>query len=312
MLYVPLVKVPACDLALRPEVEFVFSVAGIDVAKLVCIDHVDVSHAQAIILVDHNRLTPPFKADDEKRVVGVLDHHVDERRYLDAPLREIEMVGSCTSLIVRHFKDSIPSEKPVSRLALGPIMVDTIGLRWEYGKTTQVDVEAFERVKNDWTMSDAEKFYREIQAVKSNVSHLSSRDLLRKDYKEFFVHGFRVGTSSVPWHFKGWFARDGGAESVVQAAMDYIKERALDLEVILTSYDHTSEGGQYERELGIFVANPRLLQVKQTLEADRNIDLSPLSPQQQSERVGFYRQGNVKTSRKQVWPLIQSVLETTQ
>ncbi|KAF7726195.1 Exopolyphosphatase [Apophysomyces ossiformis] len=313
-LYIPLVKVPSADISLRPEIEFVLGRAGIATSKLVCIDHVNLDALKEggaqVVLVDHNRLTAPFDASWDSRVIGVLDHHVDEGQYPDAPLRTVSMVGSCTSLVVLHFSKTIQQLSCLIDLITAPILVDTIGLRVEYGKTTEADVRAFELLKSQLRRSSSD-YYEEIEKIKSRVQHLSSRDLLRKDYKEWVVNGFLVGTSSLSWYLKGWIEREG-IERAVESTLAYMDERQLDMEIILTSYDHSNEGGKYERELAIFFKNERLLEIKSILENMEEVRLSPMPFKfdNSSGRIGFYHQGNVKMSRKQIWPLVQSLLQT--
>jgi inorganic pyrophosphatase/exopolyphosphatase len=55
----------------------------------------DAAYGGRIFLVDHNRLAPP-QAAFKSRVIGVIDHHVDEGDYKGDPvfLRTIDMVGS--------------------------------------------------------------------------------------------------------------------------------------------------------------------------------------------------------------------------
>ncbi|CAO3600389.1 unnamed protein product [Absidia cylindrospora] len=353
-IYIPLIKVPFCDLALRPEVAYVFGQAGIDTTKLICIDQLDTSYLEAmgndttmtrpdIILVDHNRLTPPLShLEQHCQVVGVVDHHVDEGVYLDAPLRWIEVVGSCTSQVVLLLHDEINSlsdvnKKSVATLAAAPILVDTIGFCWDLGKTTQKDVEAFNIVgpiaftsslttaaaksdgqdgtNNDMT-PQATTYYNDIEHIKSQVDHLSTRDLLRKDYKQWTINGYTVGTSSMSWYLTAWVDRDG-YDQIVRDAWAFIGEQQLDMLVVLTSYDHSKQqpDGVYERELAFFVANDKLLQVKNEMKDKQDVGITSLLPlwgkenvDDQGGRIGFYNQKNIKLSRKQIWPLIQDLL----
>lgn len=308
-LYIPLVKVPFADLKLRPELDFVMNTNDIDTSKLVCIDQINLeklSNAR-LVLVDHNKLTAPF--DDSRyaqQVIGILDHHVDEQLYKDIPLRVILMVGSCTSLVVHHFQDRQFSQN-ISKLALAPILVDTINLNWDLHRTTPADVDAYNILIK--SSGDTNGYYEQIEAAKSNIHHLSTRDLLRKDYKEFTVHRYRIGTSSLPWYFDAWVERDGYAK-VTQDTMDYMKERDLDLEIVLTSFDHTDAGGQYERELALFVRNEALMPLKETIESNTELALRTLQyTNEEDTRIRFYKQENIKMSRKQVWPLAKSIIE---
>ncbi|KAI9493224.1 hypothetical protein BDB00DRAFT_380188 [Zychaea mexicana] len=310
VLYIPLVKVPLADLELRPEVGFVLESAGVNYKKLICIDHIGLPalyDANArVFLVDHNRLTAPFDENKwRERVNGVLDHHVDENQYTDTPIRIITTVGSCTTLVVLQFPGIFSNDKTLSQLAVGPILVDTIGLRWDFGKTTETDEKAYDIVRK---LASPSLTYDAIEQVKSRIQHLCTRDLLRKDYKEWVVDGYRVGTSSLSWNFQGWIDRDG-AEDIVQKTQEYINERQLDMEVILTGYN--GEDGLYRRELALFVSHTALLLVKATLESDDSVGLKqfPFINAQSSSGVAFYSQGNVKLSRKQIWPLVQSIIE---
>ncbi|CAO3638949.1 unnamed protein product [Cunninghamella blakesleeana] len=327
-LFIPFIKVPLCDLHLRPEVKYVFEQAGIETNDLVCLNKASMmtdwknkaDDKLDIILVDHNQLTPPTSELKHHNVIGIIDHHVDEKQYLNVPLRWIEMVGSCTSQVILLLKDelkqlSIDDQKAIAKLALAPILVDTIGLKWEFGKTTQKDIDAFEIVSTilygtKEISQQAIDYYDSIESIKTKVDHLCTRDLLRKDYKQWTVNGYRIGTSSMSWYLKAWLERDG-CEEIVKDTMSFIEERQLDMNIVLTSYDHSKEGGKYERELALFVKNDDLLDIKKDLENDHHIGLRPLQQANYNNNnhlIGFYHQENIKLSRKQIWPIIQELL----
>ncbi|CAO3607331.1 unnamed protein product [Cunninghamella echinulata] len=273
-----------------------------------------------IILVDHNQLTPPTSELKQYQVIGIIDHHVDEKKYLDAPLRWIEMVGSCTSQVILLLKDelkqlAIEDQKVIAKLALAPILVDTIGLKWEFGKTTQKDIDAFEIVSSilyntKEITQPAIDYYNNIESIKTKVNHLCTRDLLRKDYKEWMVNGYRIGTSSLSWYLNAWLDRDD-YDQIVKETTAFMDERQLDMNVVLTSFDHSKNGGKYERELAFFIKNNKLLTIKKDMEKDQHIGLTPLQGNLNSKDlfIGFYQQRNIKLSRKQIWPIIQDLLK---
>ncbi|ORZ03962.1 hypothetical protein BCR43DRAFT_560526 [Syncephalastrum racemosum] len=313
--YVPLVKVPTEDLQLRPELEYVLGSAGVDYKKLVCINDLPLQslpHAQ-VFLVDHNRLTPPFDSSWEGRVAGILDHHVDEKQNSHCPVRDIRMVGSCMTLVTEHFADLLQANPPylhvIAEIALAPILVDTHALRWEFGKTTQSDVDAFQLLAKTLGSSEVDEkmiqYFNQISAIKNRVQHLSTRDLLRRDYKQFTVGPYRIGTSSMPWNFQEWIDRDG-VERIEKDTLNYMTERDLDMEMVLDSFERNG----YQRELAIFIApNGRLAPVKEALEKNEEIQLKPYSEWVRNSSIGWYNQSNIKMSRKQVWPLAQSLIE---
>lgn len=294
----------------------------VDYKKLVCIDNVDLSEPTDIVLIDHNHLTKPFDTPEwASRVVGVLDHHVDEKLYLNAPVRVVEMVGSCVTLVLEHFKDKqdIWLNETIARLAMAPLLVDTVNLKWELGRTTEKDVELFEALKQQASFTAASEdvysdYFKAIEKVKSQVDTMSNGDILRRDYKEFHVNGFTVGTSAVTWNLRAWAAREGSSKPIIDAVHEYIKNGDLDMEVIVTAFDYDPDhlrGGDYRRELAIFVKNPKLAVVKEEIEKNSTVQLSPiqeLNPTQDSN-MEFYDQGNVKMSRKQVWPLLKEMID---
>jgi exopolyphosphatase len=305
-LYIPLVKVPKADLQLRPELTFVFESAHVDTQKLVCIDEVQLTPC-ALVLIDHNQLTSPFGEEWNNKVVGVLDHHVDEHLYSNALLRVVQMVGSCVTLVLDHFSESSDwLNDQVIQLALAPLLVDTVNFNKELNRTTDLDIRMLAWLKKSFHKQlDFARYFKDIEHAKSQVDNMSNRDILRRDYKEFTVNGYRIGTSSVPWYFQAWMDRDG-VDTINEAVTSYGKERTLDMEVIFTSYDHD---GDYRRELAIFAFNKDLMPIKQTLEQTEKIQLDSFSVSSDAPHLDYYQQGNVKMSRKQVWPLLKEILE---
>jgi len=122
-------------------------------------------------LVDHNRLLPLF---GDGQVVGIIDHHEDEKAHPDAATKLIQVpTGSCSSLVVKHFKDkwvaanaaaaqapatngdvnrgtgangettSGPIPVQVPSLLLQALIIDTRGVK-PGGKATATDVAAAE------------------------------------------------------------------------------------------------------------------------------------------------------------------------
>lgn len=312
-MYIPLIKVPKADLALRPELEYVMGLINLDHQKLVCIDELALDPHASIVLVDHNHLTPPLMHYDNQ-VVGVLDHHVDEHLYQSAPLRRVEMVGSCVTLVLDHFPDHVwANNKEIAQIALAPLLVDTVNLKWELGRTTELDVAIYHKLvesiydvqalaPSSSTTALTDEYFKSIEKVKSQVDKMSSYDILRRDYKEFVVNGYRIGTSAVTWHFRAWAERNS-AQEIKQAAIDYARSRQLDMEVIFTAFDHN---GEYRRQLAAFVMQPKLQPVQDSLEKNPDIQLEPI---REFSVEGFYDQGNIRMSRKQVWPLLKQLIE---
>lgn len=146
---IALILTPRTDLYLRPENLYVFDqLAKLDTEhdypELLCIDDLpaDAIKSAKFVLVDHNSLLPAFTGKGD--VVGILDHHADEKHHIDtAAFREIAPVGSCASLVARHFKDSWNESVPpeVATLLLSAIYIDTGGLK-PHDKAVQIDYDS--------------------------------------------------------------------------------------------------------------------------------------------------------------------------
>ncbi|KAI8969341.1 hypothetical protein BDF20DRAFT_826847 [Mycotypha africana] len=306
-IYVPLVKVPKADLKLRPELEYVMEQVQLDTNSLICLEEITLNPSKhQLILIDHNVATHPFTA--AFKVVGVVDHHVDEKLYLDAEPRCIDMVGSCVSLVLNQFSSDLwKDNKVIAQLALAPLLIDTVNLNWSLNRTTELDVKIHDVLKK----FQPDNYFHNIEKVKSQVDRMSSYDILRRDYKEFVVGPYRIGTSAVTWYFDGWAKRDS-PQIIEEAAYSYAQERQLDMEVILTAFDHDREGkGDYRRELAILILNPQLQGVKHTIERDEQIQLKRKTGEFDgaTKSLTFYSQGNLKMSRKQVWPMLKQLIE---
>ncbi|KAI9271429.1 hypothetical protein BY458DRAFT_509437 [Sporodiniella umbellata] len=286
--YVPVVKVAREELSLRPELAHVLGKVGLGMDHVLCGAEIPLN--QQVILIDHNVATAPF---NDEQVVGVLDHHVDEGKYKHCKPRTIAPVGSCISLVLAHFPE-VKLDAVTGRLALAPLLVDTINLRWDLGRTTAMDQASLTRLA-PWA-EDRQAYFDAIEAIKKDVDRVSNTDLLRKDYKQFTVGPYQIGTSAIPWFFEAWFKREGGSDPISQSVHQFAHDRKLDLQLVLTAYDHQ---GDYRRQLALFVYHPDLLPLLDAAEASQELKLAPI-------HTGcYYQQHNIHMSRKQVWPWCQ-------
>ena len=227
-------------------------------------------------LVDHNRLLPLF-GDGE--VDAIIDHHEDEHAHLDASLRMIQVpTGSCSSLVAKAFKDSwstatTPAEtspeilSEVATLLLSAILIDTGGLKTG-GKATPTDIDAaallypISKLPATASITDADatavypEVFDQLSTAKSDVSGLTTRELLLRDYKEYVLPtssvsypSLKAGLSTVPVGIKVWLEREPDSWHSYMAAVDaYMVERKLDLQGILTSFS-SAKSGKHKREL---------------------------------------------------------------
>ena len=236
--------------------------------------------------MDHNKPQGDLGNHHASRVQGVIDHHEEENAVPKdtAPEpRVIEKCGSCTSLVVRHCKpawDSMSSaslsagaahgqgeaaindsavtqvwDAQVAKMALASILVDTANLTAP-GKVEQVDRDSVDYLEAKIQLSprdarswNRDRYYKEIDEAKRDISSLSFTEVLIKDYKGWTENGAKLGISSVvkPLEFlvqKAVDEKESPFEDQLQVFMD---ERGLSILAIMTT--STSSEGDFKREL---------------------------------------------------------------
>ncbi|KAF9369334.1 hypothetical protein CPB97_003673, partial [Podila verticillata] len=254
----PFVNIPRADLALRSDVEYVLTTNKVDASLLFFRDdlprltQIPPTHL-SLFLVDHNKVADSMDMFPASKVIGLIDHHKDEGLYRDANPRRIEVVGSCSTLVADEFFVKAVNQAPclasdsrtdgavlpdwaqqVSRMLLGPILIDTQDLDPARKKVTPLDQSLAKTLLPYTGWDNFQDLYRRIDEARSDTSRLSAYDLLRKDYKEWVVHrvttgeAIKVGISSAVGLLSKYVARDG--QEVVQAAVEqWAQDRELDL-----------------------------------------------------------------------------------
>ncbi|KAB5588787.1 hypothetical protein CTheo_7774 [Ceratobasidium theobromae] len=355
---VALIQTPRADLFLREENLLAFRLAHLDGqnADLLTLDDITSispsfqlsSLRTTFALVDHNRILPQFLADPKSqseldRVVAIFDHHDDEGFHKSANPREIRVpTGSCASIVADYFRKRFPrSSGPedaisqTSSLLISAIAIDTGGLK-EGGKAEPLDRSVSEflypissfgapSIAVDKPNKDSKTITELTDALtdtKRDVSHLSGRDLLRRDYKEsqFTSHdgnSIRVGLSTVPVGLNHWIDRDGAKK--FWAAQDaWIKERNLDISGVLTTF-RTRVKGKHKREMllvfpstGAVADAPTGLELKlyAALEANQELEMERKEIAGiEGRKARAWQQRNKQATRKTIAPLLKSILE---
>ncbi|KAG0046192.1 Exopolyphosphatase [Gryganskiella cystojenkinii] len=356
---IPYVNIPRIDLALRSDVVFVLSTNNISPDNVFFRDDLSTLEALkakdqlSLFLVDHNKImgTMSTLEGGSTKVVGVIDHHVDENLYRDtANSRRIEVVGSCSSLITDVFfkeaiktKDSMEEETvdnypdeddltkkkkvptwlpQVSRLLLGPILIDTMNLNPEMHKVKPLD-SAMAKLLLPYTgWKSQDEIYRKIDNARHDTSHLSFFDLLRKDYKEWTVSEYRtqnpikVGISSVI----GLIDKNANRytkETMQSSITEWAQNRTVDLSIVLLADDLGEGNGGYQRQLIVdpilakFYQGPgppftQRLEAIPELQLERTLIMDTADSDQRGVRA--YLQHNNTCTRKQIWPWVEKLL----
>lgn len=323
-LHIPLSNIPRADLALRTEMTAVLRHAGLQPSDLLTLSDLPEGlkpEDTRWLLVDHNALTGKLDVFN-KSIMGVIDHHVDESIVPeDATPRIVEPCGSCMSLVVEESKplwealaasdETLGEQAKLAKLGLAAILIDTVNLT-EEAKIKPKDRTAadFLEKKLQGSGYDRTEYFEEIQRVKEDISGLSLRDILRKDYKEWDEGNLKLGIASVVQGLS-YLLKDKASDdpaALLDALSSWAQERKLDVVSIMTT---SNPDGEFQRHLLVWgisdegrAATARFV--------DGNTKALELEPWGDGVLDGdgraAWRQKNLKESRKQVAPRLRNAL----
>ncbi|MCL2792737.1 MAG: DHH family phosphoesterase [Spirochaetaceae bacterium] len=255
-IFLPVINIPEDDLRLRNEAIYLFSQTGIDPKNLIFIDQINLKELTEkrklkLILVDHNKIS--YKQEFLSACIEeVIDHHVDENSYKNIT-KTIEKTGSTATLVGEKIikEERFLLDKESAILLSSAILIDTSNLSHKSGKTTEKDEKILCHLLSKYKIDGLELF-KNLSREKRNISNLSSRDILRKDYKEWIMGRKKTGFASVGLSLLSWLKKD---PELFEEINKYYTENALDILFIMIAYTDT----QFKRELILFSNDSSLL-----------------------------------------------------
>lgn len=370
---IPLVQTNSDSFHLRPENIYALSLAGLTPAHLLTLTDISSlpSSTCNFALVDHNKLNSRFSSSTAK-VSAIVDHHTDENLYPSANPRIIAPSGSCASHVALLCPQEQVLPPDLATLLLTAIFIDTNGLK-PSGKALQIDTQASaflaprstlrasfpqplldtltdsgeQATDRDWSKTQSmlhksapiKQLTKALKKKKNDVSELSGRDLLRRDYKEdIYVLSsqggsnveVKVGLTSVPVSLKA--IQEDEKKELEESIVSWVNERGLAVFGMLTSFK--DERKKKRREMAwvvygggadgfksgsgsVSVDSGELAERLWTgLKADGNIrvkkhDKIQLNGDKLPEGMlgRVFKQGNVEATRKVIAPALKSILE---
>ena len=296
---VPVMNIPREDFSLRTEAAWLFKDVGIDSKDLVFLDDVDLNQLfdasdSKLVLLDHNKLANA-QAAWAGAVEEIIDHHVNENLY-PAAKKAIEPTGSATTLVAETLLAVGPAnlEADVYALALGTILLDTVNLAPEAKRVTPRD-EAVVAQLLDLANRDRNTLFNHLQFEKFNVAALDSRDILRKDYKEYRMGATLCGIASALLSMDDWSKKDTGLDA---SFAKFCTERKLDVLVVMNAYT----AGDFKREMAVHAKDTVLRKRLADCMNQAGLGLTTLLPS--AGATDFYAQSDLSQSRKKLQPLL--------
>ena len=310
-----ILNVDRLDYPLKTEVVYWFETFGIKERDLIFRDEVDLSSNKVclkdadksdikvflennsinmqklhpnICLVDHHSLASKDESLNHL-VKEIIDHHPLNQVPSCAKLTHA-IVGSCCTLNVELTRTRCPELlKLIGTLLHGVIVLDTVNGSPAAGRMTDRDESALTYLEQTVPNLDRAEVFGKLLAAKSNISHLSSCQILRRDCK--YVGD--VPISSLPMLVND-FMKLSDAPDAIEANRE--KYRALLMLGINIQDDSV------RRELAVSSTSVELLGnlCNALCKADLGLEITT-----DEKFLKIYRQNNSKASRKQVLPLVQ-------
>ena len=147
-----------------------------------------------VFLVDHGEFEQSPEGIESANLVGVLDHHKMGGIKTNSPIYyRAETKGStCTIIAEMFFQNNVSVEKKEAGLLLSAIISDTLNLTSP--TTTQEDKDVADKLI-EISKENMDKLAEKMFEAKSDISGISAKELVTKDYKEYEAGGkkFSIG-----------------------------------------------------------------------------------------------------------------------
>ena len=183
---------PARQGELNPETKFILDKFGFEAPVL------KTSFAgDELFITDYSDIAQAPQELDKTTVVGIVDHHKLGDITTSAPLEcWIRPVG-CTNTIVKEMYDYHKVEIPVNIAAIMMCAILSDTVIFKSPTCTALDIQVVKELAKIANVEDYGALGMEMFKVKSEVEGTPVRDLVMRDYKNFDMHGFKVGVGQL-------------------------------------------------------------------------------------------------------------------
>ena len=183
---------PARQGELNPETKFILDKFGFEAPII------KTSFAgDELFITDYSDLAQAPQDMDKTTVVGIVDHHKLGDITTSTPLEcWIRPVG-CTNTIVKEMYDyhKVEIPKNIASIMLCAILSDTV--IFKSPTCTALDIQVVKELSKICGIEDFGALGMEMFKVKSEVEGTPIRELVMRDYKNFDMHGFKVGVGQL-------------------------------------------------------------------------------------------------------------------
>lgn len=171
---------------INKETKFVLDKFGVKKPELI------LDGEKEVILVDHNEPGQIHENIKTEEIVGIFDHHKLGGLITPFPVSvRMKTVGATATIISSLFNsENIKPTKEIASILICAILSDT--LKFTSPTTTREDEKAVEEL-NKIAEINLDEIAQDMFEAKSDISDVSTEELVSKDYKIFDMSGKKVG-----------------------------------------------------------------------------------------------------------------------
>jgi manganese-dependent inorganic pyrophosphatase len=270
----------------NPETDYVLKKFKANPPKLIKAS--DLSPEDKIILVDHNEANQRLENLNPEQIEEIIDHHKVNLN-LSQPIQILIYPWGSTSTILYFLGKQKGFKWPpqIATLLLCAILSDTVNFKSV--TTTDNDRQAAEELKKITKITDIDRLIFDIFKAKSNISHLTPKQVATCDFKIFDFSGQKVFINQLETVEQGNVLKEkekylSALEKVKQemeldlaffAITDILKENTKMLYLTLRGREVLEKAFKGKGEGNVIDIGPRLSRKKQMApEIERVIKLS--------------------------------------
>lgn len=247
-------------------------------------------------------------------VTMVIDHHHETPEsvaHKPGVSTQIEMTGSCASLVAKIVLEDThyTIEQPTAISLLSAILLDTADLK-AAKRVTSVDEYAVEELSKFMPSSfNRDDHFSKLFKARFDVSALSVKHALQRDYKECVIGPYKIGFSTVPALLSKFLLRSGCNTDFV----DFYSTHNLNALIVLGVHISDSSCNNMQRQIAVFQPEGSNSEFSESI-----VNVLEESSELQCERSDpfpeFYgvllEQRNSEISRKHIIPVVSSFVKS--
>jgi manganese-dependent inorganic pyrophosphatase len=184
--------VPAVQGELNAETKFVLEKFGFKTPQKL----LDAT-GKKIALVDHTEKAQSLDNLEKGEIVAIVDHHKLGDITTPNPIFFMALPVGCTATVLKILYDKTGIDVPrnIAGIMLASILSDTV--IFKSATTTELDKKVAEELAKIAEIEDMIKFGIEVKAKLSELTGMSAKEIVMRDFKDFVMGGKKVGIGQI-------------------------------------------------------------------------------------------------------------------